>query len=96
MAKKNKDGLMGAMPSPNPKDGSEQDYEANNAMDTIMKAHEHMANPDMMKRVHKHAGRKLKALKGLTDVVKAPGIKNLNDLKAARDKMANPDEEMGE
>lgn len=69
----------------------EKDYEAESAMDSIMRAEEHKADPDMMKRVKKHAGRKVKALKGLhaifgeDDGVKP--IRSTDDLRARRNKV---------
>lgn len=68
--------LMPSEPKGPAKDGSEEDYEARNAMEDISRAHEHMANPEMMKRVHKHVGRKMKALQG---------IKSIKDLKSTYD-----------
>lgn len=53
-----------------PKD--ERDYEAESAFDTIMRAQEHMDNPEMMKRVMKHAKKRKKMV-----------IKSMDDLKAA-------------
>lgn len=70
MSKKEKP-LMAAMPSEPSgpkKDGSEDDYEAKSAMEDISRAQQHMADPDMMKRVHKHVGRKMKALQGIKSI----------------------------
>lgn len=69
----------------NPKDGSEKDYEAENALDHMMRAHEMMNNEDLMKRVHKRAGRKAKALKGLMG---EPKVKSIQDIIDIRNKKA--------
>ena len=54
----------------NPKDSEDaRDYEAESAFDTIARAEEHKADPKMMARVKKHAGRKLKAMKGLHEIM---------------------------
>ena len=50
------------------KDGSDKDYEAKDAMDTLMRAEEHKQNPDLMKRVHKHVQRKKKAIRSIQDL----------------------------
>jgi hypothetical protein len=49
-------------------DGSEEDYEAKHALEDILRADGHKENKELMKRVHKHAGRKMKALKGLHSI----------------------------
>lgn len=56
----------------------EEDYEANNAVDTLMRAHEIKNNKELMARVKKKAGRKLKALAGLKS-----DIKSIDDIRAA-------------
>lgn len=85
MSKKNKSvPMMDAVPAK-----PEKDYEAESAFDTMLRAHEHMNDEKMMKRVRKHAGRKLKALKGLTEHVMKSGPRSIDDLKKARDKAMN-------
>ncbi len=48
---------IGGMPS--------KDYDAENAFDTLMRAEEHKQDADLMKRVHKHAKKKKKAINSL-------------------------------
>lgn len=83
-----------AMPSGPVKDGSEEDYEARNAMDDLMKAHQHLGDPDMMERVQKHVGRKVKALQGIKTIKDLRGVYDekygsgqLKRLQKPRDKM---------
>lgn len=66
----------------------EEDYEARDAAETIMKAREHLANKDLMPRVHAHVGRKLKALTGMAK------MKSIDDIKAYRNKKHGPKNEM--
>lgn len=67
MSKKLSNNAPAAMPSPEKNlDGGPDDYEANNAFDNMQKAHEHMQDPAMMARVQKVAGRKTKALAGIS------------------------------
>lgn len=57
--------------SPEEEAGESPDYEqheVDNAADTIMKAHEHMANPKMMKQVNPILDRKKKAITSLDDL----------------------------
>ncbi len=76
--------------APNPvKD--EHDYEADDALRTLERAHEVKENKELMKRVHKKAGRKVAALSGLfakpaEKAVKRP--KNIEELKQMRNEMA--------
>lgn len=65
MAKKSEKEIAPAAPH-EAKDGSDKDWEADDAVRTLEKAHEIKANPEMMSRVKKRAGRKLAALKGLS------------------------------
>lgn len=58
----------------------EKDYEAENAADTLLKAHEIKADPHLMGRVKKHAGRKLKALTGLKN-----DISSIDDIRKVYD-----------
>lgn len=88
MSKKEK--LEAAQPSPPSKDGGQEDYEADNALRDIERAEEHKQNKELMARVHKKAGRKLKALSGL---VAKPGqgklkVKSVADIRKARDNVA--------
>jgi superfamily II DNA or RNA helicase len=50
------------------KDGSDKDYEARDAFDTLMRAEDAKQNPDLMKRVHKHAKRKKRAIRSIEDL----------------------------
>lgn len=77
MAKKKMDMAYPATAAESHKDGSPDDYEAKNALDDIMRAEEHKQKPDLMKRVHAHAGRKQKALQG---------IRSVKDLRATYDR----------
>lgn len=61
------------------------DYEAENAFNTLLKAHEHRADPKMMERVKKHAGRKLKALTGMHNE-----INSISDMRATKEKKFGP------
>ena len=58
------------------KSKKERDWEAENAVDSILRAHEIKGDKEMMKRVRKVAGRKLKALTGLSN-----DITSIDDLK---------------
>lgn len=63
----------------------DNDMEADMAVEHLTKAHEMMMNKDLMEKVHKRAGRKMKALKGLMD--KAPKkIKTVEDINEYRNK----------
>ena len=57
-------------------DGKIEDWEVESALSDMERAEKHKGNPKMMKRVAKLAGRKVKALKG---------ISSLGELKQARD-----------
>jgi hypothetical protein len=78
------------------KPDAENDYEADSALETMMRAHEHKMNPEMMARVKKKAGRKLKALAGLNlhdDMEEEMGkpVKSMEELKKIRaKKLARP------
>lgn len=70
---------MGTMPmDPKPMMPEERDHEAEGHYDTLMRAHEVQNNPEMMARVKKVAGRRLKA---------AVHINTVADLKAIRKSM---------
>jgi hypothetical protein len=92
---------MPAIEAAEPKKDSEnqKDYEAEGAMDTIMRAEEHKADPAMMARVKKHAGRKLKAMKGLHDIFGSDEakqeVKSTDDLRSIRNKKATSMGNMG-
>lgn len=49
------------------KDGGHDDYEADQAMNDLMRAKEHEENEDLMKRVAKKVGRKHKSIQSLRD-----------------------------
>jgi hypothetical protein len=60
------------MPAPtSPDDGKYGDWQVKDAAETIMKAHEHMADPMMMKHVNKHLHIKSKAIKSIKDIQSA-------------------------
>jgi hypothetical protein len=50
-------------------DGGPDDYDAESAYRSLSTAADHLANPDMMKRVKAHAGRKHKAAQGLNKML---------------------------
>lgn len=79
-----------ATPSGPSKDGSEEDYEARNAMEDISRAHEHMQNPDMMARVQKHVGRKMKALQGIKSIKDLRGVYDEKFGSGAVKRLQNP------
>lgn len=70
----------------------ERDYEAENAHDTLSRAHEIMNDDKLMPRVRKIAGRKAKSASALNDMVAEketkPTINTLADVKAAGKAMA--------
>lgn len=69
----------------------ERDYDAENALDNLMRAEEHKADPEMMKRVHKIAGRKHKALQGIKH-----NFKSIADIKAyTQEKYGKPGKDSG-
>jgi hypothetical protein len=81
MAKANQ-GLVESPPKPAKE---EHDYEAENGVDTLMRYHELKANPELMGRVKKHAGRKLKALTGMkNDISSIDDIRKVYDQKFGR------------
>lgn len=67
MAKKTMAPAAAKDPYADPEDGSEKDYKANRAYETLIEAAGHEANMGMMERVKKIAGRKHKAVAGLHD-----------------------------
>lgn len=48
----------------------EEDWEADSALDTLMRSQEIRSNKDLMERVKKRAGRKVKALSGIAGAEK--------------------------
>jgi len=72
------------------KDGSDKDWEADDAVRTLERAHEIKANPEMMSRVKKRAGRKLAALKGLSADLEGMDEKpkSIDDLRRIRNEKA--------
>jgi hypothetical protein len=58
---------MGVDPHGPKKDGGDDDYEADRAMDDLMRAEEHKQNKDLMKRVGKKVGRKHRSIQSLKD-----------------------------
>lgn len=71
-------------------DGSDKDWEADDAVRTLERAHEIKANPELMSRVKKRAGRKLAALKGLSADLAGMDDKpkSIDDLRRIRNKKA--------
>jgi hypothetical protein len=65
MAKTIKAPAPEAAPYADPEDGSDKDYKANRAYETLLDAANHQADPGMMDRVKKVAGRKHKGILGL-------------------------------
>lgn len=63
----------------------EHDYEADEALRTIERYHEHRADPKLMERVKKKAGRKLKSLTALHN-----DIRSIDDLKKLHQKKYGP------
>lgn len=93
MAKKSMSAIEAAEPKKDSEDA--RDYEAESAFDTIARAEEHKADPKMMARVKKHAGRKLKAMKGLHEIMGVQEdeatekpVRSTDDLRAKRNKKA--------
>lgn len=54
--------------------GMEKDYEAESALDTMQRAEEHQANPDMMKRVATHAKKKADGMAGVMEKLRKQGL----------------------
>lgn len=61
---------VGASPTGPVTDGGPDDYAAKEAFQTIMRAHEHQADPAMMARVQKHVGKMKKAIRSIDDLKK--------------------------
>lgn len=95
MAKSKGASLEQTLPSPR-KD--ERDYETENHLDTLSRAADIMSDPEKMKKVHKMAGRKHKALKGLLSgnmpSASDAKIKSLDDLKKVAYSKKDDDEDM--
>lgn len=72
----------------------EEDYETESHLRTLNDAADIMSNPKKLKRVHKMAGRRHKALAGMIEpaMKQSKGIKSIDDLKAARDKSNSDDD----
>lgn len=80
-------GILAESPSSKP----ENDYEADSALDTLSRAEEIKADKHMMKRVAKKAGRKVKALHGLSAIIEKHGPKkprSISDLRKISNDMA--------
>lgn len=69
----------------------EDDYEIQSHLDTLHRAADIMADPEKMKKVHKLAGRRHKALKGMIGQPKP--IKTMADLKERAFSKKEDDEE---
>lgn len=63
-----KKAVLGEVAAPAVKD--DKDYEAEDAMRTLMQAEEIKQNDKLMERVHKHVGKKKKAIKSIADLRK--------------------------
>lgn len=55
--------LEQAMPKP-----ADDDWQSEDHLRTLMSAHEIMNNPEKLKKVHKLAGRKAQAIRGIQDI----------------------------
>lgn len=55
-------------PADNPANDPMKDYETQSHLDTIIKSHQILMDPEKMKKVHKLAGRHVKAIKSIQDV----------------------------
>lgn len=88
MAKMKGASLEQAMPSPSKAD---TDYETEDNMRTMHNAAAVAADPSKLKKVHKLAGRRHKALTAMIEPLmqaqKKPKIKSIDDLKQARNGM---------
>lgn len=85
--------LENSIPKPSKQD---MDYETEGHLKTLGEAADIMNNPAKLKRVHKLAGRKHKAVMGLiAPAIAPPKVKTLADLKAKAnsDLTAEPDED---
>ena len=68
----------------------DNDYEADSALDTLTRAEEIKQDNALMKRVAKKAGRKMKAITGLSDIISKHSDakpRSIADLKRMRDEM---------
>lgn len=65
-------------------DDDEDDFEAENAANTIMKADKYKEDPELMEKVHAYVGRKMKALTGFKK------IKSIKDIKEIKNKKFGP------
>lgn len=84
--------LEQSIPKPSKAD---QDMETEGHLRTLNDAADIMSNPQKLKRVHKLAGRRHKALAGMIEpVLAAPKIKSLSDLKAKASQPLDDDEDM--
>lgn len=92
--------LEQAIPGPSK---AEQDYETEDNMRTMHNAAAIAADPAKLKKVHKLAGRRHKALTGMLEPLmaqqkKPKKISSIDDLKAARNEVSsqdNDDDDMG-
>lgn len=88
MAKMKGASLEQAMPK------SENDYQLEDDMRTMHSAAGIASDPSRLKKVHKLAGRKHKALQGMIEpLMKKPKIKSLDDLKARANAPAPSDDD---
>jgi hypothetical protein len=83
MAKKEKK-LTEKLEMPVPVGKPSEDYEAKDAFDTLLRAHDIQSKPELMNRVHKHAKKHKKVIKSLDDLKRAA--------KSRRDELANEED----
>ncbi len=80
----------GALAAPKP----ENDYEADSALETLTRAEEIKQDQKLMKRVASKAGRKMKAITGLSDVIAKYAEKkprSISDLRKIRNSLGRDD-----
>jgi hypothetical protein len=53
-----------------------EDYEVENAFNDMLRVEKHKENPELMKKVHAHAGRHMKAVKGIKSIQDLRDISN--------------------
>lgn len=86
MGKKLGESLENTIPQPSKQ---ERDYETEGNLDALHRAADIMSNPSKLKKVHKMAGRRHKAVMGMIEPqLKGPKpIKSIDDLKAVSNKI---------
>lgn len=66
----------------------DRDYEAESALDTMQRAEEHQTDPDMMKRVAKHAQKKASGIDSVMSKLRARGLVSDKQAEKAEKKRA--------